>query len=648
MTGQCGYAGEILRVDLSSESVTRMPTLDYADRFLGGRGIATKVYWDEVPPEVRAFDPENRLIFATGPLAGFKGVSGSRWQICGKSSLTTPEYFNYSNLGGNWGAQLKLAGYDALVVQGRSEKPVYILIQDDNVEIRDASALWGKSTVETREILKEQLGSSVNVVATGPAGENMVTFASVLADKDASGSSGLGAVMGSKKLKAVAVRGSGEVKAANPQRYRELANYARELRKGFGMGITPGTDVGMKLKKDYCYGCTGGFCFRGTYRASNGKVGKYMCGSATFYVLRARKYYGEWNEVPFFANMICNEYGVDTHQMDVMMQWLSKCHQAGILTDENTGIPLSKQGSLEFIETLVRKIGLRDGIGDILAQGTIRAADMVGQGAKELLTDYITDSGHFALIDGPRMYISTGLLYAMEPRQPMGQLNELGSLSLWLMWVYKQEGAFVSNDVFRAIGKRLLGSEAAVDFTTYEGKALAARMIQDRECAKDSLILCSYLYPIMFSIQTADHVGDPAIESKILSAVTGNEIDEDGLYRIGERIFNVQRAVLAREGHRGRECDRISEYNYTKPLKFDLHNPELLSPGKGDEVVSKKGAVLDREKFEEVKDEYYSLRGWDVATGLQTRAKLEELGLKDMVGDLERRGLIAAAGRSGK
>ncbi len=618
-----------------------MPTMDYADRFLGGRGIAAKIYWDEVPPEVKAFDPENRLIFATGPLAGFKGVSGSRWQICGKSSLTTPEYFNYSNLGGNWGAQLKLAGYDALVIHGRSEKPVYILIQDEIVEVRDASNLWGKSTVETRDMLKEQLGSAVNVAAIGPAGENMVAFASVLADKDASGSSGLGAVMGSKKLKAIAVRGSGKVKAANPQRYRELADYARKLRTGLSMGVTPGTDQGMKLKKDYCYGCTGGFCFRGTYRASNGKVGKYMCGSATFYILRARKYYGESNEVPFLANMICNEFGVDTHQIDVMMQWLSKCHQAGILTDENTGIPLSKQGSLEYIETLVRKIGLREGIGDVLAQGTIRAADAVGQGARELLTDYITDSGHFALIENPRMYISTGLMYATEPRQPMGQLNELGALNLWLMWVYKQDGAFVSNDVFRAIGKRLLGSEAAVDFTTYEGKALAAKIIQDRECAKDSLILCSYLFPIMFSRQTDDHMGDPTVESKVLSAVTGNKIDEDGLYRIGERIFNVQRAILAREGHRGRDSDRISEYNYTKPLKFDLHNPEFLSPGRGDGVVSKKGAVLDREKFEAMKDEYYSLRGWDVATGLQTRAKLEELGLKDMVEDLERRGLLA-------
>jgi aldehyde:ferredoxin oxidoreductase len=173
-------------------------------------------------------------------------------------------------------------------------------------------------------------------------------------------------------------------------------------------------------------------------------------------------------------------------------------------------------------------------------------------------------------------------------------------------------------------------------------------MIQDRECAKDSLILCGYLFPVMFSRNTKDHVGDPSLESKILSAVTGNEIDEAGLYRIGERIFNLQRAILAREGHRGRECDRISEYNFTKPLKFDLHNPQLLSPGKGDEVVSKQGALLDRDKFERLKDEYYNLRDWDISTGLQTRAKLEELGLGDIVSDLARRGLLVDFERVGK
>jgi aldehyde:ferredoxin oxidoreductase len=640
MTSRYGYAGNILNVDLSSGRVTRTSTDEYASRFIGGRGLASKIIWDEVPPEVGAFDPENRLVFAVGPMAGLTGVSGSRWVICGKSALTSPDHFNYCSLGGDWGYHLKTAGYDALVVHGRSERPVYIFVEDEKVEIRDASHLWGKTTVEARESLKDELGGSVKVVATGPAGENMVTFASVLADKDASGSSGFGAVMGSKNLKAVAVRGSGRVEVADPQRYRELASQARELRKGFGMGSTPGTDQAMKLKMDYCYGCVGGFCFRGKYTAASGKTGKYMCGAATFYVLRALKYYGETTEVPFLASAICNDYGVDTHQMDVMMQWLSKCYQAGILTEEDTGIPLSKQGSLEFIETLVRKIALREGIGDVLAKGTIRAAEALGQGAADLLTDYITASGHFALIEGPRMYISTGLLYAMDSRQPMSQLNQMGTLNLWLMWLHNQDDAFVSSDVYRAIAERLFGSKAAVDFTSYEGKALAAKMIQDRDCADNSLILCSYLFPIQFSKSAADHVGDPSVESKLLSAVTGEEVDEEGLYRAGERIFNVQRAILAREGHRGRDHDRISDHEFTKPLKFDLHNPGLLSPGEGREVVTKKGTVLDRDQFERMKDEYYALRGWDVATGLQTRAVLEDLGLGDMVEDLERRGLL--------
>ncbi|MGB2854935.1 MAG: aldehyde ferredoxin oxidoreductase N-terminal domain-containing protein, partial [Dehalococcoidia bacterium] len=165
MTEQHGYAGKILTVDLSSGSMTDLPTADYADRFLGGRGIAAKIYWDEVSPDVEAFAPENRLLFMTGPLAGFSGIAGSRWTVCGKSPATNPEHFSYTNMGGSWGAQLKFAGYDGIVIKGESDRPIYLSIQDGVAEIRDASALWGQSTVEARETLKTELGSSVRVVA---------------------------------------------------------------------------------------------------------------------------------------------------------------------------------------------------------------------------------------------------------------------------------------------------------------------------------------------------------------------------------------------------------------------------------------------------------------------------------------------------
>ena len=155
-----GYAGAILRVDVSSGNISRQPTMDYAGDFLGGRGIAARIYWDEVPPGTGAFDPGNRLIFITGPLAGFSGLSGSRWQVCGKAPAMTPEQFSYANLGGRWGAQLKFAGFDGLVVHGRADRPVYLYIEDGAAQLRDASHLWGKRTVETRDILKSELEKS--------------------------------------------------------------------------------------------------------------------------------------------------------------------------------------------------------------------------------------------------------------------------------------------------------------------------------------------------------------------------------------------------------------------------------------------------------------------------------------------------------
>jgi len=324
-----------------------------------------------------------------------------------------------------------------------------------------------------------------------------------------------------------------------------------------------------------------------------------------------------------------------------MIIWLSRCAEAGILTDKSTSIPISKVGSLEFIETLVKKISLRDGFGDILAQGILRAADLVGHGAKEQIADY-TIKAEQPMDYGPRMYVTHGLLYMVEPRQPIQELHEIVRLVWeWIEWIENREGASLSSEVFHAIAKRFWGSELAADFSVYEGKALAAKRIQDRQYAKESLILCDNSWPIAYIQYSADHIGDPTIESKVVSAVTGQEIDEDGLYRLGERVFNLQRAILVREGHHGRESDTFPEPCYTVPLeRGDWNNAKCLVIGEGGQVITKKGTVVDREKFEELKDEYYALRGWDVTTGLQTEAKLEELELGDVRDDLRRRELV--------
>jgi aldehyde:ferredoxin oxidoreductase len=645
MGNEFGYAGKILKVDLSLGTMVDLPTTDYTDRFVGGRGFATKIYWDEVPSQTRALDPENCLIFANGPLAGLVGLAGSRWLVCGKSPGVNPEFFSYSNLGGSWGAWLKFAGYDAIAIKGKSDKPVYLSIQDGNAEIRDASSFWGKGAIEVRETLKEMLGRDTRVAAIGPAGDNMAIMANIIAEDDSSGSSGFGAVMGSKNLKAITIRTSNrKVTAANPEKLQELVKYARELKKDsrfifsgphrvWSAYVPEDLKLNPKLKKTACYGCISG-CIRATYEAENGEKGKYLCVAAVFYANPTKKM-GEWDDVHFHASKICNDYGLDVLAIGAIIGWLLKCYQAGILTDENTGIPISKIMSLEFIETLARKISLREGFGDILAQGVVKAADAVGSKAKEQLGDTIYQRTGTAYPYEPRIYIVTGLPLATEPRLPMPQLHEVVfPTHLWWDWINKIEGAYVSREVIRSISKKFFGSEAALDFSTYDGKALAAKKLQDRVYSKECLVLCDFAWPMVDVRHSEDHIGDPTLPSKVLSVVTGRELDEQGLDEIGERVLNLQRAILIREGHRGRESDVLPEFDHTVPLalKGGL-NPECTVPGKGGEILPRTGAVVDREKFEKMKDEYYQLRGWDIKTGLQTKAKLMELGLEDIIKD---------------
>jgi aldehyde:ferredoxin oxidoreductase len=456
----------------------------------------------------------------------------------------------------------------------------------------------------------------------------------LLADNDASGSSGLGAVMGSKGLKAIAVKGTQKgVNIAHPEKLRELTDYFRSLQSGSFRAW--GTDFllsGPATRKDPCYGCAAD-CIRVKYTAKDGSAGKYMCQSGMFYLQWSWKHYGEQNEVPFHANRICDDYGLDTWTLEAMLAWLNRCCKAGLITEESTGLPFSKIGGLEFIETLIRMISLREGFGDVLAQGLTVAAGQVGGEAPKFIR-------HTDPYD-PRLYITTALLWAMEPREPIQQLHEVGlTLAQWVSWIKKSEDAFVSTDVIRGIARRFWGSEAAADFSTFEGKALAAKLIQDRQYVKESLIVCDWVYPIMTIRDSADHVGDPTFESKMLSAVTGNEIDEESLNRVGARVFNLQRSIHLREGHNARKDDSLPDEWHEKPLKFGIMDPDCLVPGKDGEAISRIGSQVDRQEFERMKDEYYRIRGWDVETGLPTRESLEGLELRDIADELGKEELV--------
>ncbi len=639
---QFGYAGSILKVNLSNGDIQRLETAEYSDRFIGGRGIAAKLYWDFVSPETKALDPDNCLICATGPVAGFNGFAGSRWQICGKSPQGDREAFSYANLGGRWGVTLKYAGYDALVIQGKADKPVYIYIKNDTIEIRDASRLWGKSAFETTDTLKAEEGKDFSVLTIGKAAENLVVFATILAEDGSSGSAGLGAVMGSKMLKAVVVAGDNRPVAADKDKLRVIAKQIREIHK------IADHDEGMwkindSFKKHICYGCGVG-CGRYVYPDSNGRKHKSFCQAMMFYWRLILEHTGKDNsETRMLASRLCDNYGLDTSVMHGMVEWLSHCYKEGILTEEETGLPLSKMGSSEFIEVLTRKITFREGFGDLLAKGTIEAASSIGKNALDSIGYCVATRNSETKDYDPRLMPATALIYAMEPRRPIQTLHEpVSFLFKWLGWVDKKENANISNEALKKYAKRIWGSEAAADFTCMEGIALASKNTRDRSYVKESMILCDLCWMTIWSDYFPNNPEQPALEWQIFSAVTGRDVDEEGLNRLGERNVNMQRAILLRQGWDGRNDDQMMDYYFKQPLKKGelFCDPECIVPGKNDEIVNVEGRTFDRQEFEKLKDEYYELRGWDVETGLPKAETLKRFDMEDIAEDLGKRGLV--------
>jgi len=295
------------------------------------------------------------------------------------------------------------------------------------------------------------------------------------------------------------------------------------------------------------------------------------------------------------------------------------------------------------MERLARMIAHREGFGDVLAEGLLRAGRLLGQRALAQFTEEVSGVGKGDSYS-PREYVINALLYALEPRQPIAMLHEVSYLiARWLLHRIRPDLSPTSSEVFRAAATRFWGSDKAWDMTTYEGKALAAVRIQDRTYVKDSLLLCDCAWPIMDSFHTPDHVGDPELEAKLFSAVTGIETDETSLSLYGERIFNLQRAILLREGWRAKQGDEPAEFNFTEPIETDPLNPLLIVPGPGEEPVSVRGNVLDRQRFEEMREEFYELRGWDPKTGLQRLHTLERLGLRDVAGELLSLGLLVTS-----
>ncbi len=646
--------GKLLRINLSTGKISK-ETIEKRDleRFVGGQGIAALIYWREVPPKVDPFSEENKLIFATGPLTGSAAPGSGRAIVAGKSPHTYPESYTISSIGGEFGPELRFAGYDVLVIEGKAPKPVYIRIRNDKVEIRSAEHLWGLDTFEVRKKLERELGDpETKIVTIGVAGEKLVRYAAIIhRSGHAAGQGGFGAVMGSKNLKAIAVRGTKrEIKVADPEKLLELAEKIKEIAtlQGVATNRSPLYPAYMKVGTP-CYsgfipliekykvrntGCEG--CPRGCYvflDIPDMGGGEMTC--VQFYYGWLQHSIGEADETMFLAKQLADKYGIDVYELLQLIPFLRVLADREVISEEESGIPFSDFPERSFIETLLHKIAYREGLGDALAEGTWRFAEKLGMLDKYLSLDddlhdeIATNVGPIAGFMGystcghgycahydPRDFIVSGILWATNHRDPWSYSHEYIAVVEWSGLDFEDQ---------QRIAKMVWGSEDAVHprgapkYDEYEVRA--AIIVQNRSAAKNSLILCDWIYPMYTSPATEDYVGDIEMMSKLFRAVTGADVTENDLVKLGERIVNLERAILVRDGRR-RSGDVLPEYMFI----YDHYWTQ--SP------------ALDKDEWENMMDMYYEFRGWDKETGIPTREKLESIGLADVAEELAKLGLL--------
>ncbi len=635
-----GWVGTIAHVDLTRQSIKKIDTAQYCREYIGGLGIGLKLYWDFARPECDAFHPDSPLLFMTGPLAATPAPSAARLLVCGKSPCVLPEHFVSANLGGFFAPELKKAGYDGLVLTGRADGPVYLYIHNSEITIRSARHLWGEGNYAVREKLLREHGSRSSMLSIGPAGENRTRIGIVFSDAGSCASMGFGSVMGSKNLKAVVVQGSGRIGVADPGGVKDVRQAHRAMT---GQGyfhlfnnpiIVPGSTV---QKKVHCYGCPQG-CWRSLHRSAGGREDIRKCQIGNFYMMWDKQLHGSFTEASFAAPTMANDYGVCAMDMVFLLLWLDQCRAQGLVTQQSTGLALDRMGSSEFLDDVLQKTSRCEGFGSQLAEGLLRAARQVGGDAVVIAENMLTGSGR-AIAYGPKVFSMSAPIYAIEPRPFITELHEICEpLTKWARWhLSGGTQGYMSTDVLRKVASAFWGSSEAVDFSTHAGKALSAVRVQNRQYIKESLNLCDFAWPVYDDASASDHVGDPALDRTLFTAVTGVAASQQDFDLIAERLFTLYRCILLREGRRGRLDDTLPEFMFVERDEmiadvFGMYNPELYLPGSGGEIISRKGKAVDRDQFGTIMDEYYALRGWDVRSGIPTSETLQRLNLPAVEG----------------
>jgi aldehyde:ferredoxin oxidoreductase len=609
--------GRILRVNLSDGRVSTdsVPEKIAAD-FVGGRGYGIRYLYDELAPGADSLGGSNVLMMLTGPLAGTTAQAVSRWMTCTKSPLTGA--FVRSVCGADFGAWLKFAGYEIIIIEGRAEKPVYLHVTPDGCKIMDAGEIWGKDTKETQWWLTQSHGKNTRTACIGPAGENLVKYAAVVSDRRTAGRGGTGAVMGSKNLKAVAVTATRKLHLADPEAYEKLVReQVNIIRNNDGFqnhkewGTTATQDVtnaiGIYPVRNFRYGQQMKYqeISGAEYRKLRvGDMGCYSCPArcGKVHTVASGIYAGAHSEGPEYesiwaftgpiesnnieasiaADQLCDDLGLDTISTGGSIGFAYELYEKGLLKKSDTGGLELLYGKHEPMVALVKKIAYREGIGDLLAEGTRRVAEKIGHGS-----------------DVYAIHVKGMELPAYEPRGAKSQGYNYVTASIGANHCY----GYAAQDIFGAPFPHPTDrfSEDNADVVIFN---------QDGTATRETGIVCGF----------AGGWGWTGLFGKLLVAARGigEYADDAYLNRVGERMFSLERAFNIREGF-GRKHDTLPKRILTEPL----HTRE--APGEG-QIVGHQDEFLDK---------YYHLRGW-TKEGIPTGKKLKELGLDFAMKDMKK------------
>ena len=628
------WSGTILTVDLTKGKVTKEPTLAYTRFFLGGRGINAKILYDSVGPEVDPLSQGNVLVFGTGPFTGTLVPGSSRVDVGAKSPVTG--LLGMANMGGYWGAELKYAGYDHLVITGKAPKPVYIAIDNDDVQIRDASAIWGLDTYQTPNAVRNEIGApDAQVVCIGPGGENLVRYAILLTKvKDSAGRTGMGAVAGSKNLKAVVVRGTKGVRVANSDKFLEAcleaqaalkasplycdlsttgsAAISSKMYKAGGMAVgnmqsafwDRAEEVDQEafwqkygVKRTGCFGCPSRCMEQYDIQGKGALV--VSCDPYYTFTFSVKN-----SDMMLFyeATRLCQRYGIDTKSISRLISWAMELYEKGIITKDDTDGIAMVWGSREAIIGMIEKVVKREG----LADGVEAAITKIGRGSEQYMMHV---KGLPYGIQDPRGDLARSLGTAMGTRGDHYRGMPVDPLTV----VTDAEKRLYTSIYESALAKHGPDADKVPWQRSYDGKGAALALAQKLVAVTDMLLNCKWTTP---------WIGLPVgieRQAKLLSLGTGRAWSVDDLLEMGWRLLTLERAYNVREGLTY-EQDTLPKRFFEEPL-----------PDKWPEEI------VDRDKFERARSEYYMAMGWDAETGIPTRETLEQRGLGEVADDLERR-----------